>query len=130
MKYFFDNCISPRIAKAVTDLDEDVEVVHLREMFDPSTPDSTWIAELGKPGEDWIVITDDRIYKSPVQKEVLRRAGCIVFYLAKGWGNFAMMLFAQKLIGLWDKIKETAGRANKGDFYKVGVNGKIEKYDI
>ena len=122
MKIFFDNCLPPRIAKAIKDLDESVEVFHLREIFDEDVEDIEWIRKLGEQG-GWVIITRDQIYRLAHQKEVLKKAGLVSFFLKKGWTHLKLMEQAKKLIGIWDKIKETASASQPGDCYDVPVTG-------
>jgi hypothetical protein len=50
----FDNDISPRISKALNELEnrEENEVVHLNEKFSADTSDEVWMRSLGQEG-DW-----------------------------------------------------------------------------
>lgn len=122
MKIFFDNCLSPRIAKALGDLDDSVQVCHLREKFPPNVADLDWIASLGDEG-GWTVITHDLIYRVPQQKEALRKGRVVAFFLTKGWAQLPHLEQARKLIGLWEKIKQVASRSKPGDFYRVPTSG-------
>jgi predicted nuclease of predicted toxin-antitoxin system len=66
VRFFFDNCVSPRIAEAlaVLELDYGNEVVHLRNRWSGRMPDPEWIAALGQEGE-WVICTTDLDPKNP-----------------------------------------------------------------
>jgi hypothetical protein len=83
VKFFIDNNLPPSFAKALHALSESSEhkVVHLREMFVQHTTDSEWIQCLSEEG-GWSVITHDKLNKG-LEREALRRAGLIVFFLDK-----------------------------------------------
>lgn len=50
MRFFFDRCISHRLARALDALDQENEIRHLDhdERFTPKTADIDWITELGR----------------------------------------------------------------------------------
>lgn len=61
MKFLLDNNLSPYLAEALNDLSklEEVEVRHLKELFDPNISDNEWISELSIRG-GWATLTYDR----------------------------------------------------------------------
>jgi ribonuclease BN (tRNA processing enzyme) len=70
VRFFFDHNIAPKIARAVRELAsaQGIEVVHLTDKFDPSTPDVEWISSLRREG-DWIIVSGDiRISKSRAER--------------------------------------------------------------
>jgi hypothetical protein len=59
VRFFFDNNISPKIAHALNCLVQPQhEVVHLRDRFDPATPDKAWMTKLANE-MDWVIISAD-----------------------------------------------------------------------
>ena len=88
MKFFLDNNLSPKVAKALDALfGDEHSVVHLREKFAANTLDVEWISQLAKEG-NWAIVSRDRFTKNNnLEKEALRRSGLIVFTLTKSWGN-------------------------------------------
>lgn len=89
MKFFVDNNLPPALAKALHALSEpsDHSVVHLKGKFSANAPDSDRIDALAQEG-GWSVITHDKLNKG-LEREALRRAGLIVFFLDKGWSGQA-----------------------------------------
>ena len=70
MRFFFDNCMSPYHAKGIRGFAElqKHEIVHLREKFDPATPDPVWIEALGNE-RDWLIVSGDaKITRNPVNR--------------------------------------------------------------
>ncbi|MDR5780093.1 hypothetical protein QCE63_11750 [Caballeronia sp. LZ065] len=64
-----------------------LETRHLKQMFAPNVADADWINVLSDQG-GWSVITHDRRNKG-MEREILRRARLIVFFLDKAWVNHA-----------------------------------------
>jgi predicted nuclease of predicted toxin-antitoxin system len=87
VRFFVDNNLPPALAKALHALSEPdgYEALHLKQKFDQDTADSDWIDTLSKEG-GWSVITHDKLNKG-LEREALRRAGLIVFFLDKGWSS-------------------------------------------
>lgn len=128
MKFFCDANISPHLAKALNSLSlpENHLVQHLREKFDPRTPDITWIRALADEG-GWAVITRDRaMSRQPVEQEVLRRSGLTVFMLAKAWGSQDHWSMSAALVRWWPKIIEQACLIEGGAAFEVpfGFTGR------
>ncbi|MCH7674803.1 DUF5615 family PIN-like protein [candidate division KSB1 bacterium] len=83
MKFFCDNNISHRIAKALFILAQPTEVIHLTDKFPTNTPDEEWIFKMKQEG--YVIISgDSKIAKRPHQKKALIDSKLTVFFLAKG----------------------------------------------
>lgn len=82
MRFFFDNCISPKIAEALHILEEpNHEICHLRAKFpDQGVKDPEWIHTLGVEGSWTIVSGDPNISKNPVNKEAWHQSGLTAFF--------------------------------------------------
>lgn len=130
MKFFFDNCVSPSIVQILRELKEDKDhtIVHLRERFDPDTPDREWIEELASEG-DWIIISNDsRIRKSPHTKEIWRRSGLTGFYLTSQFSNAPLRDQAMRILERWPEIVKQASRAVPGTAFEVGFGKNRKKF--
>ena len=57
MKFFCDNNISHRIAKALSILAQPTEVIHLTDKFPANTPDEEWIFKMKQEG--YVIISGD-----------------------------------------------------------------------
>jgi hypothetical protein len=122
VNFFVDNNLPPSLAKALHALSEssDHKVVHLREMFAPNETDSEWIKRLSEQG-GWSVITHDKLNKG-LEREALRRAGLIVFFLDKGWSNHQFWDKAHNLVRWWPRIMEQSEGIKGGAAFKVPYN--------
>jgi hypothetical protein len=125
---FFDNNLSTKLAKSLhVLLEPGHQVVHLKDRFDASTPDETWMT--GLAGElDWIIVSGDlRIRKNPHEIRAWEAAGHTTFFLKAGWINLRSRTQTWKFVKCFPDIAATAARAKKGSFFMVSTMGKIEK---
>jgi hypothetical protein len=91
VRFFFDNNLSPKLAKSLHLLVEpDHQIVHLKDRFAANTPDETWMTELAKE-RGWIIVSGDlRIKKNPHEVQAWRSAGHTTFFLKSGWINLPL----------------------------------------
>ena len=90
MKFLIDNNLSRRLSRALNELDDDHEVVHLQDRFERSTPDEQWMSSLGCES-NWVWLLCDggfppvlwvetllilRDVPNPVLIEVSRQIDC------------------------------------------------------
>ena len=128
MNFLCDANISPHIAHALNALcqAEGHSVLHLTDKFRADTPDIDWVQELSREGR-WSVVTQDRtMARHPIEQEVLRRSGLIVFMLARGWNSQRLWDKAAALVRWWPKIMEQALLVAGGAAFEVpwGFSGK------
>ncbi len=73
MRFFLDNCLAIRHARALNEMVKpEHSFAHLQDKFDADTKDEDWIHRLGEEG-DWIVISGEyRSARAPMS--VLRGA--------------------------------------------------------
>lgn len=84
MKFYFDENITPQIARALAILQEprpeNVEVFTIKDAFRQGTPDEEWIPKAA--ADDGIVITQDfNIQRTQHQRELYRQYGLGVIFL-------------------------------------------------
>lgn len=117
MNYFFDNNLSPHLAKAVAALcaPEGHRVIHKLEKFSPNTPDIDWVRTLVEEG-NWVIISHDRFSKTPLEKEALRSSGLISFILKKGWKDKKAWDQAWRIIRWWPHIMNQSELVSSGVF--------------
>jgi hypothetical protein len=128
MKFFIDNNLSPRIARALSALEGEHgdTVVHLKEKFAQDATDEYWMTELGRES-DWIVLTcDKRISKNPHELKAWKESGLVVFFLKSAWLNIQFWEQSWQIIKRWTEIKNIASTASANSAYLVPVKGKIE----
>lgn len=122
MRFFLDNCLSPRIARALNELSQpNHEVVHLRERFPQDAPDSVWLAALAQQRR-WVIISGDaRILKNPQNRAVLKESGLTAFILARGWLNHRFYDQAWRIVRWWPRIIASAEAIQPRVVYAVPV---------
>lgn len=128
MRVFLDNCLSPRVAKALQVLVQpEHEVVHLSDKFQRDVDDQEWIRTLAREG-NWIIISGDpRITRSAAERAAWRESGLTAFFLKRGWTNLRLIEQAARLILRWPKIIEQVRRANPGDGFLIPIKGELEE---
>lgn len=120
MRFFFDNNLSPHLAKALAALcrPEGVAVEHLRHRFPKNITDVEWIDRLAKEGE-WSVITQDRLIRNPLEKEAFRQSGLTAFVLTRAWASHRYWEKAARLVRWWPRIMEQAELIEGGAAFEV-----------
>ena len=134
MKFFIDNNLPPPLAHALRELSKpyDHAVIHLKDRFTADTPDVDWINDLSKEG-GWAVITHDKLNKG-LEREALRQAGLLVFFLDKSWSDHKFWEKAYQLVRWWPRIVEQASGIQGGAAFKVkwhfSGKGKFEQVKL
>lgn len=128
MRFFFDANLSARLAKALDIFAQpDHAIVHLKDRFPVDVADENWMADLASE-PDWIIVSGDvRIRKNPHEVQAWRAAGHATFFLREGWTSYNLWVHAWKLMKCFPEIIATASKAKRGQFFFVGVNGKITR---
>ena len=127
MKFFVDNNLSPKVARALDCLvGSSHSVTHLKEKFAEDTPDVEWMMALAEEG-DWVVLSaDTAISRNPHEVEAWKRSGLPIFFFKKAWLKQLFWEQASRLCHLFPQIMKLANRARPGDAYLVPFKGKIE----
>ena len=121
MRFFLDNCLSPRQAKALNALSEadGHKVVHRMDQFARNTPDEVWIPAIAKQ-EEWVIVSGDmRIFKSRLLRQVWIEARLTTFFLGKGWMNQEFWEQAWWLVRWWPRIIQQAELVERGAGFEV-----------
>lgn len=121
MKFFLDNCLSPRYAKSLDILSErdGHKVVHLLETFDRQTADIIWIRVLAEEG-DWVIVSGDtRILRVPELRAEWLASGLTAFFLEHRWMNVSYWDQASHLVRWWPNILEQARLVERGSGFQV-----------
>lgn len=122
MRFFLDNCLSPRHAKALDSLSlsEGCSVSHLSDVFSTrNIPDEQWLPDLSKQG-DWVVVSGDmRIFKSPHLRQIWVESRMTTFFLGKGWMNQVFWEQAWWLVRWWPKIISQARFVDVGTGFEI-----------
>ncbi len=128
MRFFFDNNLSPKLARSLHELVRpEHQVAHLKEKFSADTPDTVWLHSLARE-EDWIIVSGDlQIRKNPHEIKAWQEAGHTTFFLKKGWIDLTFWDQAWKFAKVFRDVLDTAERARKGSAFFITPNAKIEK---
>jgi len=129
MKFFFDENITPQIARALAILQErlkheQVEVYTIRDEFGRGVADEEWIPEVGK--QEGIVITQDHnIYRKKQQRELLRQFKIgVVFFKPPSKTGYTYWAMIENILAAWPDIKEVAKREAKPFAYVIRPKSK------
>lgn len=129
MKFFFDNNLSPDLARGLARLRGPYgeEIVHLRDRYDDgSTADTTWLADLTEEG-GWIVISADRFKKNSAERQAIGNPGITVFMFTSSFSKQNRWNKTLLIINRWNEIVEESKGRGKGKCFKVRLRGKIER---
>jgi hypothetical protein len=121
VKFFLDNCLSPRYAQSLHILSErdGHAVVHLMDKFDRAATDPTWIQGLGEE-RDWVIVSGDtRILKTPQLKAEWLASGLTAFFLGSGWMNATYWAQVGMLLRWWPGILDQSRLVERGTGFEV-----------
>ena len=126
MRFFFDNQMSPFLARAVAALERGVnshQVTHLREKFPRAITDPDWIHALAEE-RDWVIVSADLgITRNPANRAAWGESGLTAFFLKGGWQNQEIWIYASRFLWWWPKIVAQAQMAHKGKGFLVPFKG-------
>ena len=128
MRFFFDNNLSPKLARSLDVLVRpEHQVVHLKEKFPADTSDVNWMHSLARE-PDWVIISGDlQIRRNPHEVKAWQEAGHTTFFLKKGWIDLPFWDQAWKFAKVFPDLMKTADRARKGSAFYITPNAKIEE---
>ena len=130
MTFYFDACLSKRIAKFIKELG--VSVVTTKGVFgDDSVDDEMWMLVCGMFG--WVIVTTDaRIRKNPGQRKLLEALPCVTFFIEDRYVNLGIFAQASYMAGHWQRLAETAATAQPRTSFRMDRYGHIvesEEYE-
>src|SRR5947209_6199521 len=107
MNFFFDRCMSCRLARMIDIFDLDHAVRHHDDdgRFDEHTEDIAWIQALAADPTPWIVVSGDgRILKNRAERAALDEAGLTFFCMNKQWMSMGIHDYAWRFVKVWPEI--------------------------
>ncbi len=122
-KFFFDTNVTPKICRALRELDSQSEIAHLNEVFDPGTADTECISALARDGHEVVLTADLQIFKNPHERRAWQETDLCIFTLTKGYTKLAFWEQAVLLIRLWPDVKKRAARAKPREIYELPLRG-------
>lgn len=127
MKYFFDNCISYKLANMLAAID--VEATSLREHFAESIKDVALFEKL--TGSDAVFVSCDLSQTTrTLEAKALKKCGVTAIYFGPFWGKLLFWQQAVWLIGKWPRIDGFASGIAPGTFAEIKQNGKAVPFTI
>lgn len=126
MKFFFDNCVSPRHADGLLGFAgaDGHHFEHLCSRFERHAEDPVWLAELGKE-RGWIIVSGDtRILTSPLNRKAWVESKLTGFFFCEPFNNDAYWKQAEALVHWWPLIARQAKKTPAGHGFKLPKKGK------
>ena len=131
MKFFLDNNLPPRTARALNCLLEPADTaVHLKDEFPADTPDVQWMQALARHSGLVIISGDVNISRNPHEVRAWKEAGHTIFFLRNGWTHIQLWEQAAKLFHIFPDIVKRARKAKQGAGFMVPVRGAIEEIKL
>lgn len=126
MRFFFDNNLSPGLARGMKGFGEDV--VHLTEVFPGDASDPKWLAHIGSQG--WFLVTRDRrIRYRPAERKALKEHGVGAFFM--GGKQRSRCQLIQQLVRNWPRIKALAEKTRVPFAFQVPPTGtKLTRLEL
>jgi len=121
VRYFFDNCISYRLAHMLRALG--VDVVALKEHCPANTPDTDLFKILS--GSDFVFVSEDRKQLTRIaEASELKSAGISAIYFGPFWSKMGFWKQAEFLVRRWELIDGAQKGLAKGTIVELKQNGK------
>lgn len=133
MNLFFDNNVSPRLARTVKAFfadkrGEEHDAYHLKDLFPPNATDVEWFQGLQKKGGEWVIVTSDlRITKNRHEALAWQESGYPALFLAKGWTGLDQYEYVSKFFHHLPNLLKKIERSKPGTGYLVQVSGQKYK---
>lgn len=129
MRFFFDNCLSHKLPRALRELDDEGHtIVHLSEKFSRDAKDLEWLPKLKEEG-DWIIISVDLFNKTAEEHMAMRNSAAAVFIFAEGHGELPRWEMFKRVVSWWPRIVDQAKLANRNACFKIPMTStKFKPY--
>jgi hypothetical protein len=120
VKVFFDNNLSPRLARALKAFfDQQHEITHLREKFDPRIGDKEMIERLSDEGA-WVFVSGDRrITKNAAEREAFRGSKLIGIFLSSGLNKAPEIKKLERILAIWHAIERLVPLVEPGAMFEI-----------
>jgi hypothetical protein len=127
LKYFFDNCISFRLANMLAALE--VEAVALRDAFPASIDDETFLASL-KDTHDVYITYDHKQRSREAEARAIKEAGVTALWIGPFWGKMSFWQQAKWLVARLETIDHFATSVVAGTCAEIKQNGKARTFHL
>jgi hypothetical protein len=128
MKCVFDENMPIRLCRALNYLEGNhgIQVQHITELVNPSTPDIEWMRILGKDKNCFVITKDNRIKQNPAEILAWKESNLMVVFLKDSWFDLDFWTLTWKFIKMWPDLKIAINRNNARKSFVIHVKGKIE----
>jgi hypothetical protein len=108
MRFYFDNNLSPHLARAMNELaadEEGDEIIHAKDKGMDRMKDPEFLEILSREG-GWVVVTTDvAMARSPHLVQALASSGLVSVSLRHGWLELGGRKMASQLLKRWSDIR-------------------------
>jgi hypothetical protein len=131
LKFFFDNCMSPRLVEALAALDlfHEDKLIHLRgdDRFTCHSSDEYIYKTLAKDIPMPVFVTADRAQKTrgSVERQALRASGLTVVFFAKDYARLDIHYQALVTIKAWPQIRDAVKRCAEPTIFDVSSHARV-----
>jgi hypothetical protein len=133
LTFFFDNCMSTRLARALQELAFFPKDTIRHQKDDPRFKSDSLDVDIynALAGDDPrpVVVSSDLSQKtrgSP-ERQALRASGLTAVFFAKNYANLRMHPQAVLTIKVWPDIREAVSRCTKPTLFVVAAQGKVKE---
>jgi len=125
VKVFFDNNLSPSLARAMHELFQpDHEARALREKFRPDVSDVEWITALSREGQ-WVVLSGDRrITRNKAEQAAFRASRLIGVFMAPAVFKSSVAKQAERILALWPSMESIAATVAGGAMFELPMTSQ------
>lgn len=129
MRFFFDNCLSPKLTEAMRLLNRGHhEIEHLSQRFSPDALDVDWLPQVAKDTELIVISSDPAIVSNKKEREIWLATGLTAFFFGGGFAEKGFWQQTHEVVRWWPDVMRTAQvdreRAIRGRGYLLPLGGK------
>lgn len=124
MKIIIDENISPKIIKALRELNKDpaISIFSVREGYGSGTPDPDWMFRFREDGGNAMVSGDENILKNNVNLTAYVESGLISVWPPSKWSDLKFWGQAALLVRWWPAICGRITSASRGERYRIPLS--------
>jgi hypothetical protein len=124
LKVLFDHNISPKIARALSELFHGQHEIHaLKDKFSPETQDVEWIKALSAEG-GWVVVSGDRrITRNKTEYNAFRSSSLVGFFLAPSLQKAGTIKQMERILAQWNNIEQQVALVRGGGMFELQMKG-------
>lgn len=121
MNFFFDRCVSVRIARMLGAYERDHQIIHQDDdaRFTTETTDVELITAIADDPKPVFITADISQRREPLERKALRDSGLTIFFIRRGFHQLPFHQQAVKLLNLWREIVRLAERAKEPTAFEI-----------